>query len=168
MTRRRLQNGRFDVEHGESHLTMTPEYRAWKSMMARCYTPSAKGFENYGGRGIRVADQWHSYDCFVAEAGRRPSVFHSLDRIKNDLNYEPGNVRWATRLEQNNNKRNVLLIEFNGERHSMAEWSRILGIGRATLRYRLLGMKWTPEKAFTTPLISPSDAGRMANTRNRS
>lgn len=93
--------------HGETIPKMTPEYRAWGNMIQRCEYPRARGFENYGGRGIKVCPQWRAdYRQFLADLGRRPSPQHSLDRFPdNDGNYEPGNVRWATKGEQNRNQR---------------------------------------------------------------
>lgn len=92
--------------HGESE-PETVEYRTWGTMIGRCYNPNAPQFKHYGGRGIRVSDEWReSYLAFLAHVGRRPSDKHSIDRINNDGNYEAGNVRWATSVEQNNNKRN--------------------------------------------------------------
>jgi hypothetical protein len=76
--------------------------------MQRCYSPKSTDFEHYGGRGIKACDRWHSAKNFVADIkalGPRPSSKHSLDRINNDGNYEPGNMRWATSKEQNDNRR---------------------------------------------------------------
>jgi hypothetical protein len=84
----------------------TPEYSAWKHMKQRCSNPNTINFHNYGGRGIRVCSQWvNDYSQFLSDVGRRPSSAHSLDRIDNDGNYEPGNVRWATPKEQANNRK---------------------------------------------------------------
>ena len=89
-----------------------PEWRVWQSMIRRCHSPKATSFSYYGGRGIAVCDRWrqgadglHGFECFIADMGRRPSGGLTLDRINNDGNYEPGNVRWATRREQQHNKR---------------------------------------------------------------
>jgi len=91
--------------HGESE-PETLEYRTWSAMIGRCYNKNAPQFNHYGGRGIRVSDEWReSYLTFLAHVGRRPSDKHSIDRINNDGNYEAGNVRWATAVEQNNNTR---------------------------------------------------------------
>lgn len=100
----RVIMGKNRKSHGESK-PATPEYLAWFSMKRRCINKNHKGWKNYGGRGIYVCDRWkHSYENFLADVGRRPSPHHSLDRINNDGIYEPGNCRWATAIEQNNNR----------------------------------------------------------------
>lgn len=90
-------------KHG---MTKTPEYRAWQQMIQRCYNPSATRWERYGGRGIEVCEEWHnSFLAFYKALGNRPTGFHSLDRYPNcDGNYESGNCRWATDVEQAVNK----------------------------------------------------------------
>jgi hypothetical protein len=97
------------LKHGEANKPTapiaTPEYRAWRGMINRCYQPSSERFSRYGGRGIVVCDRWHhSFENFLADMGRKPSPKHSIDRIDNDGNYEPGNCRWATASEQQRNK----------------------------------------------------------------
>jgi hypothetical protein len=83
-----------------------PEYRAWINMKTRCTNPKHNRWRFYGGRGIRVCDHWmRDYQAFLADMGRRPSAGHSIDRINNDGNYEPGNCRWATASEQRLNQR---------------------------------------------------------------
>jgi hypothetical protein len=90
-------------KHGK---TGTTEYRIWQSMKWRCLNPNYKPYPNYGGRGITVCDRWRdSFEAFLADVGPRPSPKHTLDRIDNDGDYEPGNVAWRTRKEQNQNRR---------------------------------------------------------------
>jgi hypothetical protein len=84
----------------------TPEYRVWAAMKRRCCNPNVWNFHRYGGRGIRMCDEWRdSFAAFYAHIGQRPSAQHSVDRIDNNGNYEPGNVRWATRQQQRANQR---------------------------------------------------------------
>lgn len=95
--------------HGESSANETAEYLAWNSMKQRCLNPSTRYYHRYGGRGITVCARWrHSYENFLADVGRRPSIQFSLDRYPNpDGNYEPGNVRWATAKEQASNRSRI-------------------------------------------------------------
>ena len=75
-------------------------------MRYRCMNPMNKSYKNYGGRGIKVCKEWaESFECFINDVGYKPSPAHSLDRINNDGDYEPQNVRWATAKEQANNRR---------------------------------------------------------------
>jgi hypothetical protein len=103
--------GHTGRRHGDaSGGRRTPEYRAWESMIRRCYSsPNHAAWKYYGGRGITVSAHWRGplgYERFLFWMGRRPSPAHSLDRINNDGPYEPGNVRWATATEQASNRRN--------------------------------------------------------------
>jgi hypothetical protein len=82
-----------NVTHGGTH---TPEYSSWEHMVQRVTNPRNDRFQHYGGRGITICDEWRN---------SKPSPKHSIDRINNDGNYEPGNVRWATAKEQGNNQR---------------------------------------------------------------
>lgn len=84
----------------------TPQYQVWKDIKRRCLNPKFKQWKDYGGRGISVCPEWRdSFEAFLSHIGPRPSAAHSIDRINNDGNYEPGNVRWATSAMQAANKR---------------------------------------------------------------
>ena len=84
----------------------TPEYRTWAGMKNRCLNPNNPRYKSYGGRGISVCSEWiESFSAFLSHVGLKPSPLHSIDRINNDGNYEPGNVRWATAKEQARNTR---------------------------------------------------------------
>jgi hypothetical protein len=95
------------VRHGHARKGQeTPEYITWKSMLGRCREPRRKDWPRYGGRGITVCAQWvESFAQFLADVGPRPAPGYSIDRINNNGNYEPGNVRWATSSQQALNRR---------------------------------------------------------------
>jgi hypothetical protein len=91
---------RGSIKHGA---TGSPEYQIWQGMKERCRNPKATSWKNYGSRGIMV--KLKSFEQFLAEVGPRPSSRHSIDRVNNDLHYQPGNLRWATPKEQASNRR---------------------------------------------------------------
>lgn len=114
------------------------EYGIWCSMKRRCLNSNEDQFKDYGGRGITICERWlNSFENFLADMGRRPSKRHTIDRINNDGNYEPGNCRWATRLEQNNNARSNIRITHNGKTQTVAQWAREFGIKYKTLLTRI-------------------------------
>ena len=126
-----------------------PLYRTWKSMRQRCNNPSNPAYINYGGRGIRVCKRWEKFENFRDDMLPRWEKGLTLDRINNDGNYSPRNCRWATRLIQNNNRRDN--IKYKGK--SITEWSRLLG-GSHRLVAKRLRSGWSWERATTTPVKS--------------
>lgn len=134
--------------HGE---TKSVEYRAWAKLIARCEDPKDKSFSDYGGRGIRVCAEWRrSFPAFLLAVGKRPSPRHSIDRIDNEADYKPGNVRWATRVQQNRNKRTNRRITWAGVTKTSAEWAEHTGIPRHTIEKRI-NSGWDVGRALTTP-----------------
>lgn len=94
------------AERNKTHgLANSPMYKRWSSMMTRCYNKNRNNYHNYGGRGIKVCERWHDFSLFYKDVGDPPFVNASLDRIDNNGNYEPTNIRWASQYEQTRNIR---------------------------------------------------------------
>lgn len=122
-------------KHG---LYKTPEYKAWSGIKDRCFNPKNEEYHNYGGRGITVCKEWiESFSCFYQHVGKKPTPDHSIDRINNDGNYEPGNCKWSTYPEQQRNRSNNRVLTHNGESLIFTEWAKRLNIPEGTLFWRL-------------------------------
>lgn len=142
---KRETNGASFRTHG---LSGTKTHRVWKSMVARCHIPSATGFHNYGARGISVCSRWReSFSHFLTDMGECPAGM-SIDRSDVNGNYEPGNCRWATRVEQGANKRNNVTF-FVGVQLTMAQAAEKAGISYDAMRARR-GRGWPDDVAVTS------------------
>lgn len=131
-----LNRERVSEANGTHRMSSTPTWRSWRSMHLRCENPKATGYDRYGGRGVTVCERWRSFEAFLEDMGERP-VGTSIDRFPNrDGNYDPGNCRWATALEQASNKDNLRLITHEGRTQSLSAWSRELGVARHVLKRR--------------------------------
>lgn len=125
------------------------EYSEYKSYLAMCDRVKNKRSKSYDH--IKICDRWlESFWNFLKDIGPRPSLKHSLDRIDNTGNYTPENCRWATIIEQNNNKVTNRHIEYNGKKQTIAEWSRETGLSCDTISHRLT-YEWPIEYIFTLP-----------------
>ena len=144
-------------------------YTSWQAMNQRCYNKNQKAYKNYGGRGIRVCDRWRGktgFLNFIADMGERPTSVHTLDRIDNNGNYEASNCRWATRAEQNRNKRDNKLLTYGGVTKTVSEWGESLGsdvnLVNSRLRYG-----WDVDRALTTPPKRSSKKGVIWESSKR-
>jgi len=141
--------GGLHVTHGRSGERI---YNIWRGIKARCRNPQFPGFHLWGGRGIYVCDRWfNSFEAFLRDMGEPLTEDHQIDRIKNDLGYEPGNCHWVLPLEQQHNKRNNRKITFLGVTLTVAEWARELGVHESTL-YMRLRAGWDPIRVLSVPV----------------
>lgn len=143
-------------------LTGSPEYRCWQSIRRRCLNKNHTYYKYYGGRGIKISPKWlEDFPVFLSDIGTRPSNKHTLDRYPNNNgNYEPGNVRWATRKEQVDNRRTTRNVKIDGILRPVSDVCRELGINPKVVSGRI-DRGWTPERAILTPpLWSRPDLSR--------
>lgn len=126
-------------------------YASWKAMKSRCYDKNDKDYPRWGGRGITVCEAWKtSFVEFYKDMGERPKG-HTIDRIDNNGNYEPGNCRWAVQKTQSNNTRANYYVDYQGRTQTAKQWAEELGIVEyKTLLYRLR-TGWDTHAAMTTP-----------------
>ena len=138
-------------KHG---LRNTQIYRTWANIKTRCYNPNKDTFNYYGGRNVEMCQDWKedfiNFYNWSMEHGYKEGL--TIDRINPSGNYEPNNCRWVTMKEQQNNKLNNHYIMYEGQKHTLMEWSEILNINYRTLHKRLMYLNWSIEKAFTTPI----------------
>ena len=136
------------LTHG---MTGSAEFRIWSGMKVRCNDPLNPV---YGSRGVKVCRRWAlSFEAFYADVGPRPGHYYSLERVENDKGYEPGNVVWALPKAQANNRRSCRVLEVDGIRKTMAQWSDERGIKPSTIGMRLR-RGWTPAEAVS--VVVPS------------
>lgn len=153
----------MQTKHG---LSKDPLYKTWVSLRQRVTDTACRDYTNYGGRGITMEPEWqHDFKAFrdwvVENLGPKPSPTHSIDRKNNEFGgYIKGNLRWATVIEQQNNRRSNRLIEFRGDTLNLKQWCTKLGVNYGAVKMRLNAMGWTIEQALTIPT-----AGRHRKAR---
>lgn len=138
-------------------------YSVWASMRSRCSNPNVKHWKDYGGRGVRVCERWSSFAAFVEDMAPRPEGAW-LDRIDPNGNYEPGNCRWATPLEQGRNRRRHSYIDVDGRPTLASELAEKCSVAANTIARRI-SLGWTVEEATTLPLRTRPP--RLARERQR-
>lgn len=145
------------ADHGETAGgVLTPMYRVWTQMKARCYNTKHAAYKHYGGRGILMHPAWcESFVVFSANVrdtiGDKPGRRYSIDRIDNDRGYVPGNIRWSLPKVQVRNRRTTRKYVIDGEARSLGEWTDLAGVdyNRVEQRVRVLG--WPLDEALGTP-----------------
>jgi hypothetical protein len=128
---RRIHAIALNISRTKHGMYKSSEYQAWRDLVQRCTNPDCCNYRHYGARGISVCDRWlgkNGFPAFMEDMGRKPSPLHSIDRINNDGNYEPGNCRWATKKMQRMNQRDSVLVSLDGEVMNQHDLAIRLGI----------------------------------------
>lgn len=133
------------TKHGMSKTRIN---KIWRGMKTRCLNKNVPEYRNYGGRGIKVCDDWKSFEKFYEDMGEPPTKKHSLERIDNNGNYNKQNCKWATPEEQSNNTRRNRYIKYNDDIYTLSEWSKKTGLSYPQLRNRL-NRGWNIKRALT-------------------
>lgn len=142
----------YTKTHG---MTNTRLYHLWHAMKNRCNNPKVQSYKRYGGRGISVCEQWEkSFISFYEWAiNNGYSEDLSIDRIDNNGNYCPENCRWIPLKEQCNNRKTNIVFEYNGEKHNLMQWCKLLDLDYKFIHSRIYRLKWDFERAITTPKL---------------
>jgi hypothetical protein len=135
----------MNTTHG---MTGTRPFVIWTGMHRRCYYPDDAGYKNYGGRGIRVCERWHSFENFWVDMQPAYASHLTLHRIDGDLDYAPGNCIWATYKTQNRRRRNNRIIATPAGEMVLSEAAEMYGIHPATLWYRLASKTFPVDELF--------------------
>lgn len=143
--------------HKKHGMSRAPIYAQWSSIVQRCTNPNCKEYRYYGGREdhpIQICDEWrNSFESFRDYMSQLPNYGedgYSIDRVDNNDDYKPGNVRFATKEQQSQNTRQNHMLTFNGKTQGVSAWGRETGLGHQTISKRLL-RGWSVELALTTP-----------------
>lgn len=134
------------TKHGKTGMK---EYRTWQAMIQRCTNPKHKGFNNYGGRGIKVCDKWMDFTSFYNDMGDAPKGF-TIERKDNNLGYSPGNCIWADYFTQLANRRNTRFLTVDKETKPLSQWARESGLEYRTLLCRIQA-GWPAKMAVSLP-----------------
>ena len=127
-------------------------------MKQRCNNPNYSQYANYGGRGIKVCTRWDKFENFLRDMGVRPEGT-TLERINNNGDYKPSNCKWASKKEQQRNRRTNRMLTYKGVTKCLSAWANDLGLKQHSLSMRIDVYKWPVAKALSTPAM---ERGRRA------
>lgn len=136
-------------------------FRIWESMKDRCYNPNNKKYVDYGGRGIKICDEWlvyQNFESWAVEAGYEKGL--TIERIDFNKEYCPENCKWATWKEQQNNKRNNKYLEYKGRKQTLAQWCEELGLNYSRTKARINACGWSVEEAFEREKYAQVNLGK--------
>ena len=131
-----LQKHKLRIQSMRHNMSSSPEYTSWEAMKERCSNPNKKQYKDYGGRGIKVCDEWLDFRNFYKDMGNKPDKKYSIERINNDGNYESSNCRWASKYDQERNKTTNVWFNYKGRDMIITDISRETGVHSQTIRAR--------------------------------
>jgi hypothetical protein len=157
-------------KHGYANRGKRPAiYIRFRNIVARCHQVTNKDYPKYGGKGISVCDRWRKgdgeltgFECFIADMGEPPQGM-SLDRIDNSKGYSPENCRWVNAQQQANNRKSNHILEIDGVCKTLAEWSRVSGVGSKTILHRLKHQGLSPKEAVFNKLTWTKRSSKNGN-----
>lgn len=142
----------MNFKHGHKRKNKISKiYRTHHNIVQRCTRKNCSAYKDYGGRGIKLYPPWVEFKRFLRDIPTCPGNSFTLDRINNSKGYVPGNIKWSTRLEQANNKRNNVFYTYNKETKTLAQWCRELNLNYMTIKTRLRAGKLTFQEAISFP-----------------
>lgn len=136
-------------------------FRVWEGMKDRCYNPNNKKYVDYGGRGIKICDEWlvyQNFESWAVETGYEKGL--TIERIDFNKDYCPENCKWATWKEQQNNKRNNKYLEYKGRKQTLAQWCEELGLNYSRTKARINACGWSVEEAFEREKYAQVNLGK--------
>lgn len=158
-----LRNNVTSDRNRTHNLSSDPLYQTWAGIIGRCTNPSNNAYKNYGGRSIKICDEWRhdfaAFHAFIIKLEHYGEDGYTIDRILTDGNYEPGNIKLSTRAEQARHTRQNRMITYKGETKCLADWAKSTGISVAVLRTRLK-FNWTLERLFD-PKVRESNRNKL-------
>lgn len=143
-------SGKNNTTHGKSN---TSEYKSWASMIYRCTNTNDKRYDDYGGRGITVCEEWKDFTKFMEDMKEKPYKGAQINRIDNEKGYYKGNCVWSSRIENQRNMRSSRYITYKNETKLLIEFAEMFNINPSTLSKRIFRSGWSVEDALETPLI---------------
>lgn len=162
------------ISHNKTHgKSGTRLYYIWHGMKNRCSNPTVRDYKSYGGKGVKVCEEWQDFQKFhdwayssgyIEDAERGKTT---LDRIDLNGNYCPRNCRWITNKEQQNNRSNNIFVTYNGKKQTLSQWSEKLGIPYLTLRKRIVELGWDTERAFTQKVGNQGKRGKRKTLNSK-
>lgn len=142
---------KLSTKHGHCKNKLSRIYKVWRGMIARCTNPNINGYKNYGGRGITVCKRWLEFENFLKDMGEPPTNKHQIDRINNEEGYYKKNCRWVLPKENNRNRRDSFIIEYNNKKQCASELAQQYNI-KPNVFIGRLKLGWSIKKALETPI----------------